>query len=178
MQYCTLKQISRFWLLFIPCYGVYKTMTASATQCCFLELEIQRFLVFFSNLLPLRVPEVVLFQPHNLETLFLTFCPADLGLGLRRKVQSFLFECLPSRKNYDFQASMNHSRPQFGLLDDLLKVAYGTILPLQNIRSRVSRPLPSQVSLDLLQVSSVRYFTQSAWSERSERNGSGTEWLK
>ena len=49
------------------------------------------------------------------------FCTADLGL--QSKAQSF--ECLSSKKKYGFQASLSYRRPHFGLLGDILTVAYG-----------------------------------------------------
>ena len=36
-----------------------------------------------------------------------------------------LFKCLPSEKEDCFQAFLSYRRPHFGLLDGLLKVAYG-----------------------------------------------------
>ena len=85
------------------------------------ELKIQTFLVFRSNLLPLRGSEIFLFD-------FATWKPHFWRSVLQIwacKVKLSLFKCLLSKQKYGFQAFPSYRGPHFSLLDDISKAACG-----------------------------------------------------
>ena len=109
--------------------------TATLTRCCscFRTLDSKDSPVFHSKLRPRQMGKCP-FHFHDLDTLFLAFCIADLGL--RSKTQSFYMFVVTD----GFQASLSYKRSNFGLVDDILQVAYGNYTESQ---TTFWRALPS-----------------------------------
>ena len=85
---------------------------------CERSLRFKLFLVFRSNLPPLRDSDVVLF---NFKSGNPNFWRSLLQISaFEVKVNSF--KCLLSKKEDGFQASLSYRRHHLGLVDDTLKV--------------------------------------------------------
>ena len=102
----------------------------NAMLLLFQDFRFKRFLVFCLNLLPLRDSEVVHF---NFTTWKPHFCRSVLQIKAS-KVKVSRFKCSSSNKKDGFQASLSYKRPQFGLFDEMLRVAYGNNSCFANIR--------------------------------------------